>query len=97
MRHINVNMGDILAASVGFKTFWISIFELARNSFPVRYSASKHFEFRCLSWPEIQDQLDIRRQNILNVNLRASLDIQSKLFNLRASSKFKARSKFIVH
>ena len=49
----------------GFKIFWITIFELARNSNPARYSASNHFEFRSSSWFDIQSKL-------LNYEFRSS-------------------------
>jgi hypothetical protein len=42
------------SSKFGFWKFWISIFELARNSTPARNSALLDFEFRFSSWLEIQ-------------------------------------------
>jgi hypothetical protein len=64
-----------------FWKFWISIFELTRNSTSARISGFSNFQFRSSSWLEIQLQLEIRVLKILN-------------FDLRAGSKFNSSSKF---
>jgi hypothetical protein len=51
----------------GLWIFWISIFELARNSTPARNSSFENFEFGSLSWLEIQLQLEIGFLKILNL------------------------------
>jgi hypothetical protein len=65
----------------GFWKFWISIFELARNSTPARNSGFENLEFRSSSWLDILLQLEIRVLKILN-------------FDLRTGSKFNSSSKF---
>jgi hypothetical protein len=56
-----------------FWKFWISIFELTRNSTPARNSAFLNLEFRSSSWLEIQLQLEIRVLKILTFDLLSSI------------------------
>ena len=69
------------SSKFAFETFWISIFELARNSNSARNWTLKMFEFWFSSWLEIQIQLVILLWKCFN-------------FDLRADSKFKSSSKF---